>query len=369
TEGHNSTIFRAFERLKEHYAPDLLLLDTDAIGFAMVAYYLQIKVVLFSEIIQSDQQSGLPPFYSRHLPQSTVGSQVRIRWEWTKLFAKKQAYYLYDVWLRGRPDPYHKTLANLCGFPRKEHAHTRKEWYYRLDNFPNLILYPQELDYPRREVPANYYYAGAMLDTERVEKHLDRGVFPNDNPIVYCALGTLTEAYTDTYLSFLCRVMQVAAQQPEINLVIAVGAEELRAQLPVPTSNVQVYDFVPQLQMLQRAQLMITHGGMNSIKECIHYGVPMLVYPLHKLSEQQGNAARVVYHGMGLQGGLDEDSEETISNSIKAVLKESKYRISVRKMQQVFHNYRAKEQEVVEFIESHLAEEIHVFNFAKPTGT
>lgn len=60
--------------------------------------------------------------------------------------------------------------------------------------------------------------------------------------------------------------------------------------------NFMVYPFVPQLEVLQHANLFITHGGMNSINEAMYYGVPMVVIPLD--ADQYINANRTVELGL-----------------------------------------------------------------------
>ena len=36
----------------------------------------------------------------------------------------------------------------------------------------------------------------------------------------------------------------------------------------------------PQIELLKRAYLFISHNGMNSTSESIHFGVPMLFIPM-----------------------------------------------------------------------------------------
>ena len=62
--------------------------------------------------------------------------------------------------------------------------------------------------------------------------------------------------------------------------------------------------------------MKITSGGMNSIAECIEKEVPMLVCPLSLKSDQLGNSARVVYHGLGLRARIKLDSSRTIEKRI-----------------------------------------------------
>lgn len=62
-------------------------------------------------------------------------------------------------------------------------------------------------------------------------------------------------------------------------------------------NNFYVYTSVPQLEVLQKSSLFITHGGMNSVNESIYYSVPMLVSPIG--GDQLTIADRVEELGLG----------------------------------------------------------------------
>ena len=47
------------------------------------------------------------------------------------------------------------------------------------------------------------------------------------------------------------------------------------------SDNVHIFTFVRQLQVLKHADVFITHGGLNSIREAVHTEVPMLLFPVH----------------------------------------------------------------------------------------
>lgn len=87
----------------------------------------------------------------------------------------------------------------------------------------------------------------------------------------------------------------------------------------VPT-NVFLFNQVPQLDLLRNCDMMITHGGLTSIKECIQQNVPMLVYPINRKFDQNGNAARVYFHNLGLRGNISSDSSENIRKKIYSIL-------------------------------------------------
>ncbi|MCC6617247.1 MAG: hypothetical protein IT320_27480 [Anaerolineae bacterium] len=69
---------------------------------------------------------------------------------------------------------------------------------------------------------------------------------------------------------------------------------------PIPP-NFLVRNFVPQLEVLKRTDLFITHGGMNSVHESLWHGVPMIVIPQQE--EQAIVARQVVKNGAGVALG------------------------------------------------------------------
>lgn len=87
-------------------------------------------------------------------------------------------------------------------------------------------------------------------------------------------------------------------------IVFSVGNNYDIHKLPVIPENLYIFNHIPQLDILKQCDLMITHGGMNTLTECILNKVPVIVYPFAKHWDQNGNAARVVYHGIGIRGNF-----------------------------------------------------------------
>jgi zeaxanthin glucosyltransferase len=65
---------------------------------------------------------------------------------------------------------------------------------------------------------------------------------------------------------------------------------------PIP-SNAIVVSKAPQIELLKRAALCITHAGINTALESLAQGVPMVAIPIG--FDQPGVAARIAYHGAG----------------------------------------------------------------------
>ena len=104
--------------------------------------------------------------------------------------------------------------------------------------------------------------------------------------------------------------------------VVTIG-NSLRADEFNCPANVLVVSEAPQVEVLKRAALMISHGGVTGVKESAFMGVPMLLIPIYY--DEFGNAARVVYHGLGARLRLKEVSAPALGRLIDRVLEDSSY--------------------------------------------
>lgn len=170
---------------------------------------------------------------------------------------------------------------------------------------PELIQCPHELYLPRERAveEQGVYYIEAGIDLSRRE---DQG-FPWERidpgkRLLYVSLGSQSlRAGRETAVSFLRAVAEGAARRPEWQLVLGTGGLAEAADLPLPADAIAL-PWVPQIPILERAALMVTHGGLGTIKECIFHDVPMVVFPIGR--DQPDNAKRVFHHGLGVAGHL-----------------------------------------------------------------
>jgi MGT family glycosyltransferase len=113
-----------------------------------------------------------------------------------------------------------------------------------------------------------------------------------EKPLIYISLGTLFNAHPEFY-----RHVLAAFAQSQYQIVLSLGHKTPLAALGDLPAHVIVQPSVPQLDILQRAALFITHGGMNSVSEALYYGVPLLSIP--QSADQPWVARRVVQLGAG----------------------------------------------------------------------
>jgi MGT family glycosyltransferase len=179
---------------------------------------------------------------------------------------------------------------------------------------------PKEFDFPGIPWPAVFHYTGPFYDDEGREPV----PFPWDNltgkPLVYASLGTLVNGADDVYK----HILKAVEPLEDVQVVLSVGKNLTLENLgPIP-SNTIVVPYAPQVELLKRAALCITHAGLNTTLESLAHGVPMVAIPIGY--DQPGVAARIAHHGVGEFIELDELTAERLGVLIEKVLQDSRYR-------------------------------------------
>ncbi|MCO8277750.1 glycosyltransferase [Actinoplanes sp. TRM 88003] len=145
--------------------------------------------------------------------------------------------------------------------------------------------------------------------------------FPLDelkDPVLYASLGTVFDADPRLLRTFAAALAPLGG-----TVVIATGSHDPAELGPLP-GNVIARRSVPQLEVLGRAAMFITHGGMNGTNEALLAGVPMLVVP--QGADQPLVASRVVALGAGLSITNDEVREDVVRALARRLLDEPGFR-------------------------------------------
>lgn len=300
--------------------PALALVDVTQTHLALWARFSGIPLVLINTSLPQTKAPGVPPLRSQQPYGSSLWGRAQSEIAWQRFLWKRRiSAELADVLEMCPPYELARKLAPRFGV-RDQELDAETVYMPQLRGVPELVLSPEALDFPRPRQPLRHFVES--LDVARSEPAFDWERLPKDKPLVYCALGGQLYRAGDTP-GFLKRVVAAFAKRPELNLVLATGNHLRPEELRDVPANVVVLQRAPQLTLLKRAQLMITHGGLGSVKECIAHGVPMLVFPLDV--DQPGNAARVVHHGLGLAGDVAKTDGRELLRMVDRVLKEPSF--------------------------------------------
>src|SRR5664279_5373340 len=160
--------------------------------------------------------------------------------------------------------------------------------------FLNLVLYPEEADYVR-ETPLGptWHRLGSCvrstLDAWHLPTALGAGAGGRDGALLYLSLGSLGSADVE----LMQRLVDILGRTHH-RVIVSKGP--LAEQLHLP-ENMAGEAFLPQPAIIPQVDLVITHGGNNTVTEAFHHGKPMVVLPL--FWDQVDNAQRVAEAGFG----------------------------------------------------------------------
>jgi MGT family glycosyltransferase len=155
----------------------------------------------------------------------------------------------------------------------------------------NIVYTSQRFQPDGASFDDTYKFVGPSI-APRPHNSLD-GALTGAESLIYISLGTVFNRAADFY-----RLCFAAFAETEYTVVLSVGKQTRMEELGDIPANFIVRDYVPQLEVLQRARLFITHGGMNSASEGLYYGVPLLVFP--QGADQPQVARRVAELGAGV---------------------------------------------------------------------
>jgi MGT family glycosyltransferase len=152
----------------------------------------------------------------------------------------------------------------------------------------NLYLYPAEVDYPRtRPLGATWHRLDSCVRSMNGAFELPEG----GGAVVYLSLGSLGSADVE----LMQRLVDLLAATPH-RVIVSKGPQHAQIEL---SERMWGAELVPQPALLPHVDLVITHGGNNTVTECFHFGKPMIVLPL--FWDQHDNAQRVSETGFGVR--------------------------------------------------------------------
>ncbi|HUY96734.1 MAG TPA: nucleotide disphospho-sugar-binding domain-containing protein [Verrucomicrobiae bacterium] len=156
----------------------------------------------------------------------------------------------------------------------------------------NLTLTPRELDYPRtlRLAPEWHRLESCVRAPDRAYTLPDT-LRETGGPLVYCSLGSLGSAD----LGLMERLLDLLGTS-RYRVIVSLGPQHQRLALSPAMAGAEV---LPQPAVLPLVDVVITHGGNNTVTESCHFGKPMVVLPL--FWDQHDNAQRVAEMGLGVR--------------------------------------------------------------------
>ena len=180
------------------------------------------------------------------------------------------------------PTPEQLRLDLIGEFPKSE--------------FLNIYGYPAELDYDDIVPPPEKSFRVDAFDYKNPEDEIlnlpkEFSESREDSRLIYISLGSMGSIDVD----LMKRILDIVAETPH-RYIVSKGPIGEELELP---SNCWGENTLPQSKILPLVDLVLTHGGNNTVTETFVHAKPMIVFPL--FADQYDNAQRLTEKRFGVR--------------------------------------------------------------------
>ncbi len=289
---------------------EALLVDQVVAEGATVAEYLAIPFITVCNALILNQEPGIPPFVTSWSRNTT----------WWALLRNGVAYSVLEQ--------IAQPIRQMVGeYRQKWNLPTYKNVSDVFSKLAQISQEPAEFEFPRTALPECFHFTGPLSDSAGREPV----TFPYEQltgqPLIYASMGTLQNRKQDIFTIIAEACVGLNAQ-----LVVSLGSSSAPDSLPKLPGSPLVVRYAPQLQLLQKATLTVTHAGMNTVLESLSNGVSMVAIPI--TNDQPGVGARLVWTGAGEVVPLSNLSGPLLRKAIQRGLTSDFYKSNASRLQQ-----------------------------------
>lgn len=304
------------------------------------------------DLIILDHYFGIPALFKDNLPWIRIFSASPL--------ALHNVASLPQAWLGlptnwNREDKNQVELNNKVFLLRKQLRDQYNEYWtsFGLPDLPtepyacvpesphlNIYMYPEELDYCEYPLKRWQRCDSMVRDQQAGKFKLPEKLTNKRGKLIFLSLGSIASAD----LQLMKRLTEILAESPN-RFIICKGPLHDQYELP---DNMWGDKFVPQLEVLNCIDLIITHGGNNTLTESFYYGVPgFIVCPL--FGDQFDNAQRIQERGLGIRLDPYNCSKENLLEAIDRMLSNEPCRLEMKRISARMqkHSVRNKALEMI----------------------
>ncbi len=316
---------------------EAFLVDQICFEGSTIAEYLNLPFITICSALVVNEENTVPPFIKT--------------WDynlaWWAILRNQFGYFLFN---RIRK-PIREVISqyrqqwNLPGFSNEDNTYSK---------LAIISQEPAEFEFPRQNLPQYFHFTGPYHDNTgrpAIDFPFDK---LNGKPLIYASMGTLQNR-----LQYIFRYIAEACAGLDAQLVISLGGSAEPESLGNLPGEPLVVKFAPQLELLEKASLVITHAGLNTTLESLRNGVPMVAIPV--TNDQPGVAARIAWTGAGELLPLKGLDVPKLRSAITKVLKEDSFRLSALRLQEAI-NKAGGVNRAADIIEQVIATGKPVFN-------
>lgn len=252
-----------------------LVIDQASFPGGTVADQLGLPFATVCNALLLNPDPAVPPYFTHWYPRDAWWARIRNRIAWmglNRLYAPIMTRIQSHRRRLGLPVP----------------TGISQVWSDKLQ----ISQQPALFEFPRRALPKQVQFVGPLQRTVGSQPVPFPWERLDGRPLIYASLGTLQNRISGVF-----RVIAEACDGLDAQLVISTGNGISPAALGKLPGHPVVVSYAPQLDLLRRATLAVTHAGLNTVLEALSTGLPMVAIPV--TNDQPGIAARIAWIGAG----------------------------------------------------------------------
>ncbi|XP_027206131.2 NDP-glycosyltransferase YjiC-like [Dermatophagoides pteronyssinus] len=287
---------KIYEEMKEVHPKIVELIEQEKPDLIIVDHFLVPPCIAYGKTPWAFLFSGNPIFILDHpeLPPISSGYPTNDRTHWDEFREKFNKGF--PAAIRYRQNMLNKDF----GYPD-----VPSNQFLFQSPYLNIYGYPEELDYTDLiTLPETYVRLDAFCrdspESFELPTEFKAKIKPGDK-LIYVSMGSMGSIDVD----LMKRLVAELVKSPH-KYIFSMGPAHDQYEL---ADNMWGEGFLPQTKLLPLVDLVITHGGNNTVTETFSFGKPMIVLPL--FGDQYDNAQRITEKGYGnrMNGYLFKEGE------------------------------------------------------------
>ena len=315
------------EQLVEQVQPDVIVADGAFLSGPLVAERRGLPSVVFSVSPLSLSSIDTAPFGLGLAPSSSALGRLRNR----------SLHWMVQSLVFGEAQRAAEEIRTALGLPPLQGFFM--DWSVQI---ADRVIHPSipELEYSRRDLPANVEFVGPLLsagvgeftppewwaDVAEARSH--------GRPVVLVTQGTVARDPER-----LLRPAVTALAGADALVVATTGGSDPDDVLPVHDrpANLRLVRFIPFTALLPHTDVMVTNGGFGGVQLALANGVPLVT--AGKTEDKMEVNARVAWSGAGVSLGSDTPSSAQVAAGLGTVLGDASYRERARELARAYAGY------------------------------
>lgn len=287
---------------------DALLIDQFITEGGSIAEFLEIPFITICSAVVLHQDPYIPPYNTPWHYRETWQARLRNRIGYARL------------------NYFTKSLrATIAQYRQKWNLSSYSNLNCAYSPLAQISQEPSAFEFPRN-LPPWFHFTGPyshVLPRPSISFPYDR---LTGQPLIYASMGTI--------MGRLLGIFQIIARacfDLDVQLIISLGGVASLESLPQLPGNPLIVRYAPQLELLQKASLTITHAGLNTTLEALSSGVPLIAIPV--ANDGPGVAARICWTGAGKMLLPSQLTVSKLRHAIQELLSDRAYKNNALRLQ------------------------------------